>query len=700
MFAPPNHTPLIALPVLALDLETTGLTVHSDRVIQMAAIAMHSDKLLDSPRLDELVKPGIPIPAESSAIHGIVDADVAAAPGFAEIAEKLKPLVSGRVVVGHNIGFDMAILRHEFARNGLVWHEPMVIDIGQLLGALRPSLPDLGLETVTSFLGVKIEHRHSAMGDCLAAAQAWAQLIPLLRDKDIRTLGEVLSLANQRQDLILRQAQAGWFSAPGELVKTTPLPSTPRIDSYVYEKRLGDLMHSPPLMVSHDATPRVAAQTMLEKRIGALLVGQANSEPEGIVTEKDLLRAAAQADADLDNTPLVSIMTSPVECMPADEMLYRALARMDRLGIRHLCVTDEKGIPVGMVSQRDLLQHRARGPDMLSDALEAAQDTPGLAAAFAQVTSVATRLVSEGMDGVNVARVISSELQALTARAAQLCMAQMEAEGKDPPPADWCILVLGSGGRGESLLSADQDNALIHTGSAKDDAWFAQFGSLLADMLDASGVPRCTGDVMVSAAQWRGTVTDWNRRVDDWLRRARPADILNVDIFFDLVPVAGNAELARRLHRQATQVASRTLPFIGLLAQSVQSLAPRFSLFGRITQEDGRINLKRDGLLPLVSLARTLALRIGSESRATPERLRDASAAGRIAEGDAQRLIDLHMKLLTHVLHQQLADLEEGIPPGSGIEVRQLSRKQYSELMGGLKHLDTMVGEIRSLISG
>lgn len=700
MLTLPNHTPLIALPVLALDLETTGLDVRSDRVVQLAAIAMHSDKLLDSPRLDALVNPLIAIPPASSAIHGIVDADVAAAPEFAAIADQLKPLLSGRVVVGHNIGFDMAILRHEFARAGLVWHEPTVIDIGQLLGALRPSLPDLGLETVTSFLGVKIEHRHSAMGDCLAAAQAWARLIPLLRDRDIRTLGEILALAGQRQDLILRQTEAGWFSIPGELVNTSPPPPMPRIDSYVFEKRLRDLMNSPPVMVSQHISVRVAAQTMLKEHVGALLIGEPDSPPLGIVTEKDLLRAVAQADTDPDNTPVSDIMNSPVESMPAQEMLYRALARMDRLGVRHLCVTDEAGIAVGMVSQRDLLQHRARGPDMLSDALEAAQDTTTLAAAFAQVPSVATRLVREDLDGVDVARVISTELQALTARATQLCMAQMEANGDGPAPADWCVLVLGSGGRGESLLSADQDNALIHAGSADDDAWFARFGALLEDMLDAAGLPRCNGNVMVSAAQWRGTVSEWHRRVDDWLRRARPADILNVDIFFDLVPVAGNTELARRLHRQATQVASKSLPFIGLLAQSVQSLAPRFSLFGRVTQEDGRINLKRDGLLPLVSLARTLGLRIGSESRATPERLRDACAAGRLAEGDAQRLIELHSKLLTHILHQQLADLEQGVPPSSNVEIRQLQRKQYSALQADLKHLDTMVGEIRSLIAG
>ena len=204
MLSPPTHTPIIALPALVIDLETTGLNVKTDRVVQLAALAMDGDKLLDKPRLECLVNPGMAIPAASSAIHGIHDHEVADAPAFTEMVASLQELLHGRVVVGHNIGFDIAILRHEFARLGLAWHEPSVIDIGQLLGALRPSLPDLGLETVTSYLGVSIEHRHSAMGDCLAAAQAWIQLITLLRDKEIRTLGEAQSLASQRQDLTLR----------------------------------------------------------------------------------------------------------------------------------------------------------------------------------------------------------------------------------------------------------------------------------------------------------------------------------------------------------------------------------------------------------------------------------------------------------------------------------------------------------------
>jgi len=380
-------------------------------------------------------------------------------------------------------------------------------------------------------------------------------------------------------------------------------------------------------------------------------------------------------------------------------MLYRALARMDRLHICHLCVTDASEQALGMISQRDLLQYRARGTQMLSDAIDYANDTSTLAAAFSQTTAVATQLRNEHLDGSDIARVISTELRALTARAASICEQQMHDAGKGQAPADWCVFVLGSGGRGESLLTADQDNALIHNGKESDDIWFAEFGERLAVMLNDAGIPFCEGKVMTSTPEWRGTVEQWNTRVDNWIRRANTNDLLNIDIFLDLIPVAGQLELAKRLHRDAINVAADTPAFINLMAQSVQRLTPRFSMLGKLASEAGRINLKRDGLLPLVSFARTLAVSIGSTSRATPERLQDLIAAKRIAKKDAQRLITLHQQLLSYTLDQQLQDISTGITASNKVISKSIEAKEYSILIKGLKHLNTMVNEIQSFIS-
>lgn len=290
---PASHTALSALPVIVLDLETTGLDVRRDRIVQVGAVAMLGQQILDEPRLDQLIDPGIPIPASATRIHGLGDADVARAPRFADFAQTLRELVSAHVVVGHNVGFDLAVLRHEAARAGVTWHDPPALDVAQLVGALEPTLPDLGLETVASLLGVTIDGRHRALGDALATASAFANLLPRLREADVRTLGEAQSFAASRADLALREAEAGWLARPGETAGAPSRPPLTRIDSYIFERRVGHLMSAPPVTIATGATLREAARIMTERRIGALLVGAAGAPPEGILTERDLLRVVA-----------------------------------------------------------------------------------------------------------------------------------------------------------------------------------------------------------------------------------------------------------------------------------------------------------------------------------------------------------------------------------------------------------------------
>jgi signal-transduction protein with cAMP-binding, CBS, and nucleotidyltransferase domain len=165
--------------------------------------------------------------------------------------------------------------------------------------------------------------------------------------------------------------------------------------------------------------------------------------------------------------------------------------------------------------------------------------------------------------------------------------------------------------------------------------------------------------------------------------------------------VTGDAALARTLHADAVAAAGATPAFIGLLAQSVLNVAPRFGLFGRLRlEDDGRMDLKRDGLLPLVSLARTLALRAGSTATTTPQRLHDAAAAGRLPERDADALAALHADLLGHVLGQQLADSQAGRAPSSRVEPGRLGRPARAQLLEGLHRLDVVLRELRGAVAG
>ena len=693
---PPSQTPLVALPVVSLDLETTGLDVLSDRVIQIGLIAMQGGTISDTPRLDRLVDPEMPIPDTASRITGITDQDVVGAPKIAVLLEELTECLEGRVVVGHHIAFDLAVLRHEAERVGATWTEPLSLDVGHLLGALEPSLPDLGFERVLSHFGVTVEGRHSGIGDSLAIAEIFGHLIEKLRDRDVKTFGEARVLAARRQDIVQGEVQAGWHAAlPDARISSSEV----RIDAYAFSRSLADVMSAPPAFVLSDDTLMQAAARMVDGRIGALMVGAPAETPQGIVTERDVLRAFVERAGDAAGLPVSSVMSSPGAALPPGELLYRALARMDRLGVRHLCVTDEHGVAVGIVSQRDLLHHRARGEAVVDDMVSDAAESSALALAFSRVATVAEGMVSEGLEGKAVARVVSRELRSVTARAADIAAQRLQSEGKGAAPAPWSLLVLGSGGRGESLLSADQDNALIHAGSMADDDWFAAFGNAISDVLHDAGVPYCDGGVMAANAEWRGTREQWRNRIEHWLDRARPEDLLSVDIFFDLQPVAGDRSLGDRLLADAVVGASRSKPFLGLMAQSVTQLAPSFGLFHRPRLEEGRQDLKRDALLPIVSFARAMALRIGSTARATADRIGEVTAAGKIGEGDAAKLIRVHERALNLILHQQLEDLRDGVRSSSRVDMRVLSRRERKALMRELSDLGEITRDIRSLIS-
>ena len=92
--------------------------------------------------------------------------------------------------------------------------------------------------------------------------------------------------------------------------------------------------------------------------------------------------------------------------------------------------------------------------------------------------------------------------------------------------------------------------------------------------------------------------------------------------------------------------------------------------------------------------------RVGSHARSTPERIQDASAAGRVSSSDADTLVRIHRSLLTRILEQQLEDLAAGVSPSGRIEVRRLSRADQRSLVRDLRVLDDTLGVLRSSIAG
>ena len=207
---PSAATPLDALPVVSLDTETTGLDVRRDRLLSVGAVHLHGHRLYLGETFDRLVNPAQRIPPGSTAIHSITDAMIAEAPDYASTAADLARFCGERVWVGHNIGFDAAILRREAKLAGLSWAEPVMLDTLRLFAALYPRAPDVELDAVAGELGVDVIGRHTALGDALVTAEVYRRLLPLLAEAGVTTLEQALAFA-ERPHMIRRLQQAlGW----------------------------------------------------------------------------------------------------------------------------------------------------------------------------------------------------------------------------------------------------------------------------------------------------------------------------------------------------------------------------------------------------------------------------------------------------------------------------------------------------------
>ena len=245
-------------------------------------------------------------------------------------------------------------------------------------------------------------------------------------------------------------------------------------------------MRVPPVFVESGASVHDVLARLAGERISAVYVaphavsGGVKAAEAGIVTERDLLRAIARFGAAALDLPVGQIMSRPLAAVPADAFVYRAIGRMNRLKTRHLGVVDEAGSVVGALSARDLLRLRAGEAISLGDEIDDAADAPALAVAWAKLPRVAESLLAEGLSGRDIAEVISRELGALTRQAAVIAERIMRERGEGDPPCGYAVIVLGSAGRGESLLAMDQDNAVIFEHGEPDgeeDRWFAALGS-------------------------------------------------------------------------------------------------------------------------------------------------------------------------------------------------------------------------------
>lgn len=174
--------------LVALDIETTGLDPKRDAIIEIGAVRFNGRRV--EAEWSTLVNPGRTIPPFISQLTGISNQMVAHAPPISDVRAELADFVGEELIIGHNVGFDLAFLRRQklFTYNDL-------IDTYEMASVLLPNANRYGLGALSKYLTVPLPATHRALDDALVTHGVYIRLHDLALDLPIELLAEIVRMS-------------------------------------------------------------------------------------------------------------------------------------------------------------------------------------------------------------------------------------------------------------------------------------------------------------------------------------------------------------------------------------------------------------------------------------------------------------------------------------------------------------------------
>ena len=456
---------------------------------------------------------------------------------------------------------------------------------------------------------------------------------------------------------------------PAEETRST-LASTP----------ISDLMTADPVTVGLEHTVGQAAEIMRERDISCLPVVN-EDRLVGLVTSGDLVdRVLALGHG--NDMMIQEVMSADPLALEPDALGFDALLVMTERSIGHLPIVEE-GRLVGIVTASNLIRRESMSPVFLVADIHKGETLEQMASVVGRLPDLLMQLVTSGVQAHDVGRLITGVADALTRRLIQLAEAKF---GPAPIPFLW--LACGSQGRHEQTGVSDQDNCLFLDDSfdaEKHGDYFEKLARFVSDGLDACGYYYCPGDMMATNPRWRQPVRTWRDYFAGWIREPDPMAQMLSSVMFDLRPIAGETALFEGVNEKTLKRARKNSIFRAHMISNSLKHTPPLSLFRgfaliRSGEHKDTIDLKLNGVVPIVDLARLFALEGAVEEVNTRDRLHLAHEAGKISESGVRDLVDAYDLISTMRLRHQAEQIRAGEKPDNFLPPSQLSDLERNHL--------------------
>lgn len=454
-----------------------------------------------------------------------------------------------------------------------------------------------------------------------------------------------------------------------------------RVRDALKEEHQNEPLHVPlRTLVSHTpicAAPGLsiqdAARRMRKARVSSLLVQDGESLC-GLVTDRDI-RNRVVADGHALDAPLSEVMTVDPVTISAERYAFEALLTMSRHNIHHLPVMDGDRL-AGMVTTTDLMRLQADNPVYLVGEVWKQDNVDGLVAVSERLPGVVQDLVESHARANDISRVVTTVSDTLTQH-----LLEMAEDTLGPPPVPYAWIALGSQARYEQSAHSDQDNALILADAydaSEHGAYFEDLATFVCDGLNACGFVYCPGEVMATTDRWRQPLHQWKATFADWILEPTPKALMHSTIFFDLRHIAGTRSLVRTLRDHILSHTQQNSIFLASLAVNALDARPPLGFFRQFVlkthggQED-TLDLKINGVVPIVDIARIYALAHGVRALNTQERLTRLADSGGMAGEDAADMKDAHAFISNVRLQHQARQIASGRAPDNYVSPDDLS---------------------------
>jgi CBS domain-containing protein len=405
----------------------------------------------------------------------------------------------------------------------------------------------------------------------------------------------------------------------------------------------------PAVFAEPQESVRAAAAKLGGDGVRALLVALPDDRL-GIVTDADI-RAAVGAGELSPEAPMARLARWPAPTVPMRQLAIEATVDMLAAGVEHMVVVDAERV-VGVLSGADLLGLDASSPIGLRHTILRAPDQEVLEQAVSHLPRLFLALSRAGVPSRDLGRVLSLAHDTVVAR-----LIDFSIWANGPAPLSWAWLDLGSAARREFTLASDQDNALAYAADLPGaDAYFARLGSDVNDGLARCGIGIDNNGVLAGNRLWRMSKADWLRTFDECLVQPDESHLIRATVAFDFRPAAGGLGVAAELTARI-RLAREHPQLMRLIARAAAGVPVAVGFRGQLaTDKNGRLDIKRGGIIPLVNLIRYHALSSAVTISPTLDRIEAVAAAGGLERADADALREA-FEVITRIRFEHHAQL-------------------------------------------